>query len=173
MIVIVYFDLQTRFSDVEYDVVALENDSFGVDNAAAIAAAIVGYQSADTALDNKITAEVNARTTAVQDLQTEVDQNKVDAAAASAAVQVNVDSLTNSSAAARTATLQGNIDTVSGQVGAIVEFTAEDLNTLQDFKSYIDQADTDASALIAANHAALLAKIEVLLEAQMAELTNE
>ena len=89
-----YFDLGSRFA-------SLENDSTGSDNAAAItqlqadlAAEAVSRQSGDVANSNSISAEVSARTTAVQgvadDLATQAAKQESEKDASNAAISQEV-----------------------------------------------------------------------------------
>ena len=167
-----YFDLSSRFS-------ALENDTSGSDNAAAItqlqsdlAAEAVSRQSADTANSNSITAEVSARTTAVQAVQDALDvqeaKQESDRAASDAAIAQEVSdrqtavSAEQQRAEAAEAALGVRIDNVIGAS------QPENLDSLAELLTAFQNADSSLSDSIAAALVRLTA-----VEQQLAALTAE
>ena len=167
-----YWSLDSRFS-------SLENDSTGSDNASAIAqlqadlaSETVSRQSADTANSNSITAEISARTTAVQAVQDALDvqeakqqsdKDATDAAISQEATdrQASV-SAEQQRAEAAEAALGLRIDNVIG---------ASQPENLDSLKELVD-AYTAADSSLGNSIAAALVRIQAL-EDKLSELTQD
>lgn len=165
------FNLETRFS-------AIESDSTGADNAAAItqlqsdlAAEAVSRQSADTSNANLITAEVNNRVSAVQGVQDAVDAEAVTARAAESA---NASAIT-AEESARIAAVAAEASRASAAevaLGVRIDNVLSNadpaaLDSLSELLSAYQAADSSLSDSITA----ALARIQVL-EDQVSELTS-
>ena len=167
-----YFDLNSRFA-------SLENSTTGSDNAAAIAqlqvdlaAEAVSRQSADTQNSNSITAEVSARTTAVQAVQDALDTQEAkqesDRAASDAAISQEVSdrqsavSSEQARAEAAEAALGVRIDNVIG---------ASQPEALDSLKELVE-AYTAADSSLGDSIAAALVRIQAL-EDKFDELTAD
>ena len=167
-----YFDLGSRFS-------SLESSTVGADNAAAIAqlqadlaAEAVSRQSGDVANSNSISAEVSARTTAVQAVQDALDVQEAkqesekdasDAAIAAEAVsRAAGDAAEQARALAAEAALGVRIDNV------ISNSDPASLDSLSELLTAYQAADTSLGDSITA----ALARISAL-EAKVDALTND
>ena len=166
-----YFDLGSRFS-------SLENDTTGSDNAAAIvqlqadvASESVARQSADTSNSNSLVAEVNARTSAVQGVQSALDvqeaKQESDRATSDAAIMAETvarsaaDSAEEARAMAAEAALGVRCDNIiSNSDPASLDSLSELLTAYQAADASLGTSITNALARITA------------LEDQFAELTN-
>ena len=167
-----YWDLDSRFA-------SLENSTTGSDNASAIAqlqsdlaAEQVARQSADTSNSNSLTAEVNARTTAVQSVQDALDvqeaKQESDRAASDAAIsQEATDRATavnaeQQRAEAAEAALGVRIDNI------ISNADPASLDSLSELLTAYQAADSSLGDSIAA----ALVRVQAL-EDKLAELTQD
>ena len=167
-----YFDLGSRFS-------SLENDTTGSDNAAAItqlqsdlAAEAVSRQSADTQNSNSISAEVSARTTAVQAVQDALDvqeaKQESDRAASDAAIAAEA-----VSRSAAVSAEQARAEAAEAALGVRIDNVISNadpasLDSLSELLTAYQAADSSLGDSIAA----ALVRIQAL-EDQFAELTAD
>ena len=167
-----YWDLSSRFA-------ALENDSSGSDNAAAIAqlqadlaSEAVSRQSGDTANSNSITAEVSARTTAVQAVQDALDAQEAkqesDKAATNAAISQEITDRQSAVSAE-----QQRAEAAEQQLGVRIDnvIGAAQPEALDSLKELVD-AYTQADSSLGDSIAAALVRIQAL-EDKMTELTQD
>ena len=167
-----YWSLESRFS-------SLENSTTGSDNAAAIAqlqadlaSEAVSRQSADTANSNSISAEISARTSAVQAVQDALDvqeaKQESDKGASNAAISQEVSdrqsavSAEQARAEAAEAALGVRIDNVIGAS------QPANLDSLKELMEAYEAADSSLGNSIAA----ALVRIQAL-EDKLAELTQD
>lgn len=165
------FNLETRFN-------ALETDSTGSDNAAAItqlqsdlAAEAVSRQSADTSNSNLITAEVNNRVSAVQGVQDAVDAEAVTARAAESA-NASAISAEESARIAAVASESARAQAAEAALGVRIDNVLSNadpasLDSLSELLAAFQSADSSLGDSIAA----ALVRIQTL-EDQVSELTS-
>ena len=166
-----YYDLESRFVSLESDTSAATNASAITQLQADLAAEAVSRQSGDTSNSNAISAEISARTAAVQAVQDALDvqeaKQETDKAAHEAAIAQEVSdrqAAVASEAASRAsdvAGLQGQITSILG--GAL----AEDLNSLSEVISAYQAGDTT----LANQAAGILSRLSVI-EGILSELTD-
>jgi len=163
------FDLKAKLDEIEQDVDDLEADQTGANNAQAIADEAVSRASADTALQNSVSAEISRATTAEQANAASISAIDTAFQAADAVLTQAVADAESAAAAAvasESARAQAAEAALSSQISQILSNADPALiDSIAELLSHVNSESASLLAQISTlqqDHAALLARVDEL-----------
>ena len=167
------FDLETRLSSIEADVVTNASDPVPAQNTQAIADLTVAYQAKDAQIEASVTAEITRASTAEQGLQSSIDSLDTDYKAA----DTTLEGLITAEASTRAAAVSGEearaIAAEQGlqqQISSILSNVDPALiDSISELLAHVNAADASLIAQIAqlqSDHDDLKARFDQLVDGQ-------
>ena len=167
------FDLETRLSSIEADVVTNASDPVPAQNTQAIADLTVAYQAKDAQIEASVTAEITRASTAEQSLQSSIDSLDTDYKAA----DTTLEGLITAEASTRAAAVSGEearaIAAEQGlqqQISSILSNVDPALiDSISELLAHVNAADASLIAQIAqlqSDHDDLKARFDQLVDGQ-------